>query len=119
MIAHQQVAVTPSTMLTFTDEGTDGLILGAEEALHLLRICQEAIHNAVKHAHMNSMEISWRSALGHYQVRIKDNGQGFNQSENHRGHYGLENMKQRASEIPAEFLLETNPGKGTLIIISK
>jgi hypothetical protein len=31
VIANQQVALTPSTMLHFTDEGTDELILGAEE----------------------------------------------------------------------------------------
>ena len=119
VIAHHQVAVTPSTMLEFDDQGTDGLILGAEEALHLLRICQEAIHNAVKHAHMDKMEISWLSAHGHYEVRIKDNGQGFNPSDNRSGHYGLENMKQRAAEIHAQFSVETYQGQGTLIIISK
>ena len=119
VIAHHQVAVTPSTMLEFNDQGTDGLILGAEEALHLLRICQEAIHNAVKHAHMDKMEISWLSAHGHYEVRIKDNGQGFNPSDNRSGHYGLENMKQRAAEIHAQFSVETYQGQGTLVIISK
>ncbi len=119
VIAHQQMAVSPSTVLQLNDEGTDGLILGAEEALHLLRICQEAIHNAVKHAQMDTMEISWRSAHEHYEIRIKDDGVGFNQSENYSGHYGLENMKQRSAEIHTEFILETNPGQGSLIIISK
>ncbi len=119
VIAHQQFALTPTTVLQFNNEGTDELILGAEEALHLLRMCQEAIHNAVKHARMNKLEISWRSADGHYEVRIKDNGQGFNQSAHHSGHYGLENMKQRASEIHASFNLETDVGQGTLITISK
>jgi len=119
VIAHQQVAITPSTVLQFNNDGTDGLILGAEEALHLLRICQEAIHNAVKHAHMSKMEISWFSANGHYRVKIKDDGLGFDSYRNKSEHYGLGNMKQRASEIRASFILETNPDQGTLIIISK
>jgi NarL family two-component system sensor histidine kinase LiaS len=106
-------------MLQFNDEGTDGLILGAEEALHLLRICQEAIHNAVKHARMNKLEISWFSAHGHYEIRIKDDGQGFNHLDNLSGHYGLENMKQRALEIRAAFSIETSPDQGSLIILSK
>jgi len=119
VIAHQQFALTPTTVLQFQNKGTDGLILGAEEALHLLRICQEAIHNAVKHARMSRMDISWLSANGHYEVQIKDNGQGFNPSDNHKGHYGLENMKQRALDIRAAFSIETSADLGTTILLSK
>lgn len=119
LIAQQQVSILPSIDLNFRDRGVDSLQLKPDEALNLLRVCQEAIHNAIKHSGLKKLDISWHCRNGNYEVSIKDDGRGFNQVSNSSEHYGLENMKQRAAEIEAAIAINTEVGSGTTITISK
>ena len=119
LIVQQQVSILPSVELNFCDDGTDSLLLNPEEALHLLRICQEAIQNSLKHSGLKKLDISWHCKNGKYEICIKDDGHGFNKYVKSNEHYGLENMKQRAEEIEASFTIDTEEGKGTSVSISK
>ena len=119
LIAQQQVSILPSIELNFGDGGVDSLQLKPDEALNLLRVCQEAIHNAIKHSGLKKLDVSWHCRNGNYEVSIKDDGRGFNLIVNSSEHYGLENMKQRAAEIEAALAINTEVGSGTTITISK
>lgn len=90
------------------------------EAIHLFRICQEAITNAIKYANATQLEIEITAREASYKIVIADNGVGFDK-ENlpEEGHYGLANMQFRCNQINCHFTLETYPGKGTKIIIEK
>ena len=91
------------------------------EALNIFRICQEAITNAIKHSGASSIGLKLKSGqAGRFSITITDNGKGFpeNKSDND-GHYGLENMKQRALESKAELRIISETGKGTSIIVSR
>jgi signal transduction histidine kinase len=70
---------------------------GQEQCLNLLRIVQEAITNAVRHAAPTEIEVATSVADGSLVIVVRDDGRGFPPTV-HRGR-GLTNMEQRASEL--------------------
>jgi signal transduction histidine kinase/ligand-binding sensor domain-containing protein len=83
------------------------------------RIGYEAIRNASVHSHANQLrvEISYAQDLS---VRISDNGAGIDPGILHRGkpgHFGLQNMRERAARIMGKFSVETSDSSGTVIAL--
>lgn len=101
------------------EEYLNGNTLGSEEALDLLRICQEAVHNSLKHSGCSEVKLSIRAEGKGYQIKIDDNGRGIDPESNHNGHYGIENMKERAKQIGAQLTIISNKEKGTTVMVSK
>jgi ligand-binding sensor domain-containing protein/signal transduction histidine kinase len=93
--------------------------LGAEIEYNLLRIVQEAVTNAMKHSGASTIEIGLHCTPEQVGLSIEDNGQGFVETDEftQTGHYGLAGMRERATEIGAEFELVTGPAKGTTICV--
>ncbi len=84
----------------------------------LLRIAQEAVSNAVRHAHPQHVNIVLSEEPATWQLTIRDDGVGMNGPE--RGEtagFGLENMQERTKAIGGEWSLETQPGEGTCISV--
>jgi signal transduction histidine kinase len=85
-------------------------------------ICQmanEAISNVVRHAEAHTMWIrAWQTAQD-FQIRIEDDGKGFNPSElaEHDG-LGLRNLQQRALFYQGRVEINSAPGKGTWLTIA-
>jgi len=107
--------------LLYTEEIEEPMmILSPSEAIHLFRICQEAITNSLKYANAATMQVGIYSQNGKYRITIADDGIGFEPGiMKATAHYGLENMKYRSAEISCEFTIDTMPGKGTRITITK
>jgi signal transduction histidine kinase len=84
----------------------------------LYRVVQEALNNIVLHASASRVEIDFTSHEGQVDLRIQDNGVGFDPSHVGVGHLGLSIMADRMMNIGA--LLETisQPGSGALIKVS-
>lgn len=85
---------------------------------NLLRIAQEALTNALKHAEPNDVEVSVRYESDHLAVRIRDDGRGFDPDdpfEARPGHFGLIGMRERARKIAAELELASAAGRGTTV----
>lgn len=78
--------------------------------LHILRVIQEALNNALKHAQAQEIIITavYEAATGQLTVAIKDNGRGLPDNIIHGR--GLYNMRTRAREAGAEFSLDNNNG---------
>ncbi len=90
------------------------------ESLNTYRICQEAINNSIKHSSANKIVLKiFSDAEKNYYFSISDNGKGFDTLIKKDGHYGLENMQQRAKEVGAEITIESELGKSTTVIIQK
>ena len=82
---------------------SQNVLLSSVKALHILRIVQEAIHNAIKHSGCDSIKIIITSG-GIVKIEIADNGSGI--SANAASGEGLKNMKLRAEEISWNFSTE-------------
>jgi signal transduction histidine kinase len=85
----------------------------------LLRIAQEAIHNAVRHANPTIIAVTLQWDAPNLLLQVKDNGSGISPArlENSEG-FGLGNMRERASEIDGRFEIQTAAGQGTSIIVT-
>jgi signal transduction histidine kinase len=84
----------------------------------LLRIGQEAVSNAVRHAAATRIEVQLIYQAARVSLRVEDDGRGFDPSRNGaEGHYGLQGMQERAGEINATLELRSAPGEGTLVSV--
>jgi ligand-binding sensor domain-containing protein/signal transduction histidine kinase len=82
----------------------------------VLRIAQEAISNAIRHAEAGAIEVVLKYDSGLLRLDVKDNGKGFAPNEGApHGHYGLQGMRERAAMIGAKLRIESSSGNGTLI----
>jgi signal transduction histidine kinase len=83
----------------------------------LQRIVLEAITNALKHSGAQCLRLSARACNGDVEVRIEDDGRGFDTSR-HAAGLGLVNMRARAQRIGARLKILSHPGKGTTVRLS-
>ncbi len=86
------------------------------------RIVQEAINNAVRHAHATTVNVRLMRKWQRVILEITDNGCGFDpqmlQASDSQGQgLGLRGMQERASTLGGDFQLQTAPGKGTTITV--
>jgi len=72
-----------------------------EVQMAFYRVCQEALLNVAKHAKASHIEIDLQQARDMIELRIRDNGQGFDPEKNFSEHYGLNMMKVRAKAVGA------------------
>jgi ligand-binding sensor domain-containing protein/two-component sensor histidine kinase len=85
---------------------------------NLLRIGQEAITNAVKHARARQIDISLEFATDIVRLSVRDNGNGFDPQERPStpdGHFGLVGMRERAEQIGGTLTVSSSPDSGTEI----
>ncbi len=98
----------------------EDLSLKAEVELHLIRIVQEALANVRKHAMATNAQVRLEVHDGMLELEVSDNGVGFDPNHiqaDHRPHFGLCTMRERAEAIGAEFQLDSRPGVGTRIVV--
>ncbi|HYP60128.1 MAG TPA: PAS domain S-box protein [Thermomicrobiales bacterium] len=94
-----------------TDLGSEpDATLEVKEALY--RIGQEALHNAVRHAHATTIWVRLNQAGQGLTLEILDNGVGFDPEGSFPGHLGLQSMRERAARMGAVILVESAPGEG-------
>lgn len=88
---------------------------------NLLRIAQEAITNASKHARASRIEVKLERTTKIVSLKIFDNGCGFHVDDAFAGmggHFGLIGIRERAERIGGEFHLQSEPGAGTEVEIT-
>ena len=89
--------------------------LAPEAAIHLYRIAQEAVSNAVTHAQAKQIIIEV-FPQGRCELRVTDDGTGFN-PETVRGEgIGLQSMQYRASLFRGRVHVHSQPGQGTQLV---
>lgn len=81
------------------------------------RIVQEALSNAVRHAHASRIlvRVTYRPRM--LRLEVEDNGQGFDPKQTpgpEQGSFGLTGMRERAESIHSRFNLVSGP-RGTVI----
>jgi signal transduction histidine kinase len=93
--------------------------LKPEHEHELLRIAQEAVSNAVRHARPQLVRITMSDQPAHWELAVADDGVGMDQSPelSARQGFGLASMRQRASAIGGEWQIESEPGRGTRVSV--
>ena len=81
----------------------------------VLRIAQEAVVNAVRHAEPSEvrMELAYERDAVH--VRVTDDGHGFDPDTSRQGHWGLSIMRERAEQIGGSFAVSSSRERGTRV----
>ncbi|GGR48590.1 GAF domain-containing sensor histidine kinase [Streptomyces netropsis] len=101
--------------VTFASNGVRALPAAQEEAM--LRVAQEALHNALRHSGAERVEVVVSRVGPVVVLRVTDDGQGFDPSTVRRAgrHLGLVSMRDRASGVGGRLTVTSEPGKGTTI----
>jgi PAS domain S-box-containing protein len=88
----------------------------AEATTTIYRIVQEALNNISKYANANKVTITLGIEEEKIQLRILDDGIGFDLSQVRTEHtLGLIGMRERARLLGGKFTLQASPGAGTFI----
>lgn len=84
---------------------------------NLFNIFKEAITNIIKHSRAKSVMVDISYNEKAFEMRIIDDGVGFNLENNTEGSYGLKNMRKRAEEMGGILNIISKEGKGTEIFV--
>jgi signal transduction histidine kinase len=84
-------------------------------ATQLYHIAQEAVLNAVKHAHATKIDIQLLHAYGKLDLTVRDDGIGFPAKLPHPPGLGLRLMAHGAALIGGKFTVDRNRTRGTLV----
>lgn len=90
--------------------------LSSRIEMNLLRIGQEAVANALKHAQCSKLSVVLSYAPTAVRLVITDDGCGFVPSLL-AGHFGLLDMRERAQSLGCDLELESQPGAGTKVAV--
>ena len=86
----------------------------------LVRIAQEAVTNAVRHAAPERIQIQLRFSGKQLELSVEDNGRGFSgeMPAMRDGHFGIAGMKERAEQIGGILTVKSRSGEGTQVCIA-
>jgi PAS domain S-box-containing protein len=104
----------PHVEFSATDVAQLGLSAATTD--HLYRIAQEAISNALKHAHAHSINVTLDVVPKAVRLEICDDGEGGHFPEANEWGLGLRTMKYRAAMIGARFMISPKNGAGTCVV---
>jgi signal transduction histidine kinase len=93
------------------DEAIDSL--PDEHQTCIYRLVQEAVNNAVRHAHARNVEVAVRRRREKVEVTVQDDGAGFD-TRFMRG-LGLLGMEERIRRLGGGLKISSEPGRGTLV----
>ncbi len=95
-------------------------ILQYDKALNIVRIAQEAVSNAIKHANANNISIYSSDESGQWKLIITDDGVGFDYEEEKELKLGngLNNMSQRSIDAGLLLTISSIKGSGSIITIT-
>jgi signal transduction histidine kinase len=87
---------------------------------HLLRIAQEAVTNALRHAGAREIRVHLGFGADHVSLRIQDDGRGFPvtpTAPSTPGHMGLVGIRERAARMGGHLTLHSQAGAGTEVVV--
>ncbi|MGB0581609.1 MAG: sensor histidine kinase, partial [Limisphaerales bacterium] len=87
---------------------------------HILRIAQESVTNAMKHAAAKVIVLKLKVSDAAVNLAVHDDGTGFDVSESpaQTGHFGLIGMRERAGKLGGQLTIESDGETGTTIRLS-
>jgi len=116
-IIHDFNEVSPEFTTVRSDFTTEtAMELDTVAAMHIFRIVQEALNNAIKYSEAENINLIVSREDNQLRVHVTDNGRGFDQNTESCGN-GIGNMDFRASEINGILKISSLVGQGTNVIL--
>jgi ligand-binding sensor domain-containing protein/signal transduction histidine kinase len=87
---------------------------------NLLRIAQEAVNNAVRHARARTIYVNLLFDAAGVRLSVRDDGRGFDpspQNGGRGGHFGIVGMRERAEEMGGSLVIESEPERGSEVSV--
>lgn len=115
---HLEDDTLPEALKKITGDGVDLTVTGTVEPLHgeleatLLRIAQEALANATRHAHADRIGVTLSYMDDEVTLDVRDDGRGFTGPSSG---FGLIGMRERAERVAGSLEVESEPGRGTAV----
>ncbi|MFC4497221.1 GAF domain-containing sensor histidine kinase [Streptomyces ovatisporus] len=105
-----------SAEVAFSTGGSPRALPAAQEEA-LLRVAQEALHNALRHASAGHVDVVLTFGETGVRLRVTDDGRGFDPKAVRKAgrHLGLVSMRDRAGCVGGRLTVESEPGKGAVI----
>jgi len=105
-----------------TEAAVEDLPLSEEAELVLYRAAQEALNNALKHAHASELRVTMDCRRGSVELAVLDDGDGFEMPASSRGllatgHLGLVGLRQRVERACGSLNVRSRAGHGTCVRI--
>jgi len=93
-----------------------------EKELAIYRIAQEALNNIIRHARAKNVFVNLVKKDDKLSLSVEDDGVGFNKDKamkitKGKGPLGLLIMRERAIQLDGEFTIESQPDKGTHVLV--
>lgn len=95
------------------------IVLSERTKVVFYRVAQEALNNIAKHAHASRVEMYLSKQRNKVELRIRDDGKGFDPEQTPATHFGLRIMGERARSVGADLQIKSRPGQGTEIILNR
>jgi signal transduction histidine kinase len=89
--------------------------LAPDQQLACFRILQESLSNALRHGSPTRVDVELAFEPDAAVLTVTDDGAGFDPELVRKGHYGLQNMRERAHVISAGLHIDSTPGEGTRV----
>jgi PAS domain S-box-containing protein len=117
LVRHLVEAVTSRTQvpIDLTIEGN--CVLPPDVQIALYRTAQEALNNVAKHSGASQTSVKVRCDPAQAELRIRDNGCGFDPADILPDRFGVKIMHERVEAIGAQLQIDSRPGRGTEIVV--
>lgn len=113
----QQSGPEGGSLLSITLEMPEQIIIQKNIAEEVLWVIREALQNVVKHSESRTAKIKVMRDIK-LNITIQDEGNGFDVDTLPAGHYGLRGMRERVLSIGGDFKIESEVGRGTILLFS-
>ncbi|MEL7156981.1 MAG: sensor histidine kinase [Actinomycetota bacterium] len=99
----------------FADETT--VAPGPATTMALLKVAELALHNIVLHAQASTVAITMQDGDHGVELRIVDDGRGFDPDAAGSSRLGLVSMREHAGEVGGSVAIESAPSEGSTIMV--
>lgn len=114
----RSTATTIGLAVRFKARGFPGERLPAAVETALFRAVQEAVTNAVRHAHASRVDVLLERRGDRVMVMVEDDGVGFEPNRVRGGErFGLLGLRERAEGLDGTLTVESAPGAGTTVVM--
>jgi signal transduction histidine kinase len=92
--------------------------LSEEQRRNIFMVIKETLNNSAKHSCCKSVNIDMLVKKHFLQIKISDNGKGFDLSSIRQFANGLNNMKQRMEQVNGKYEIKSALNEGTVTTLT-